>query len=111
AIVLAGVGSFDKLFAFTAFLTVLVDVAAFGTIFVLRWREPDLPRPFRARGYPVLPAIVFLGAGLLLIAFVVSSTQNSLFAVIGIAVSYPIYLLPRRLGKAVAIYATSQKSS
>src|SRR5207247_9525156 len=66
AIILAGVGSFDKLFAFTAFLTVLVDVAAFGTIFVLRWREPDLPRPFRARGYPVLPAIVFLGAALLL---------------------------------------------
>jgi len=103
AIILAGVGSFDKLFAFTAFLTVLVDVAAFGTIFVLRWREPDLPRPFRARGYPVLPAIVFLGAGLLLIAFVVSSTQNSLNAVIGIAVSYPMYLLAKRLVKAVAI--------
>src|SRR5437667_3849342 len=103
AIILAGVGSFDKLFAFTAFLTVLVDVAAFGTIFVLRWREPDLPRPFRARGYPVLPAIVFLGAGLLLIAFVVSSTQNSLNAVIGIAVSYPMYLLAKGLVKAVAI--------
>ncbi len=103
AIVLAGVGSFDKLFAFTAFLTVLVDVAAFGTIFVLRWREPDLLRPFKARGYPVLPAIVFLGAGLLLIAFVVSSTQNSLYAVIGIAVSYPVYLLVKRLVKTVAI--------
>src|SRR5437588_8983183 len=103
AIMLAGVGSFDRLFAFTAFLTVLVDVAAFGTIFVLRWREPDLPRPFRARGYPVLPAIVFLGAALLLIAFVVSSAENSLYAVIGIAVSYPVYLLVKRLVKAVAI--------
>jgi APA family basic amino acid/polyamine antiporter len=103
AIMLAGVGSFDKLFAFTAFLTVLVDVAAFGTIFVLRWREPDLPRPFKARGYPVLPAIVFLGAGLLLIAFVASSTENSLYAVIGIVVSYPVYLLAKRLVKAVSV--------
>jgi len=103
AIMLAGLGSFDKLFAFTAFLTVLVDVAAFGTIFVLRWREPDLPRPFRARGYPVLPAIVFLGAALLLIAFVVSSVENSLFAVIGVAVSYPVYLLVKRLVQAVVI--------
>ena len=103
AIILAGVGNFDKLFAFTAFLTVLVDVAAFGTIFVLRWREPDLLRPFKARGYPVLPAIVFLGAGLLLIAFVVSSTENSLYAVIGIAVSYPVYLLGKRLVKAVSV--------
>jgi len=103
AIMLAGVGNFDKLFAFTALLTVLVDVAAFGTIFVLRWREPDLPRPFRARCYPVLPAIVFLGTGLLLIAFVVSSTENSLYAVIGIAVSYPVYLLVKRLVKAVSV--------
>jgi len=103
AILLAGVGSFDKLFAFTAFLTVLVDVAAFGTIFVLRWREPDLPRPFRARGYPVLPAIVFLGAGLLLIAFVVSSAENSLYAIIGIAVSYPVYLLVKRLVQTVTM--------
>src|SRR3989440_2395852 len=103
AIMLAGVGSFDRLFAFTAFLTVLVDVAAFGTVFVLRWKEPDLPRPFRARGYPVLPAIVFLGAALLLVAFVASSTENSLYAVIGIAVSYPVYLLVKKLVKAVAI--------
>src|SRR5436189_4691597 len=103
AIMLAGLGSFDKLFAFTAFLTVLVDVAAFGTILVLRWREPDLPRPFRARGYPVTPAIVFLGAALLLIAFVVSSVENSLFAVIGVAVSYPVYLLVKRLVQAVVI--------
>ena len=103
AIMLAGVGSFDRLFGFTAFLSVLVDVAAFGTVFILRWREPDLPRPFRARGYPVLPGIVFLGAGLLLIAFIVSSTQNSLYAMIGIAVSYPVYLLVKRLVKAAAV--------
>jgi basic amino acid/polyamine antiporter, APA family len=103
AIILAGIGSFDKLFAFTALFSVLVDVAAFGTIFVLRWREPDLPRPFRARGYPVLPAIVFAGAGILLIAFLVSSAENSLYAAIGVAISYPVYRLAKRLVKAAAI--------
>jgi APA family basic amino acid/polyamine antiporter len=103
AIILTSVGSFDKLFAFTALLTVLVDVAAFGTIFVLRWKEPELARPFTARGYPVLPAIVFAGAGLLLIAFLVSSLENSLYAAIGIAVSYPVYLLVKRLVKSVAV--------
>ena len=102
AMMLAGIGSFDKLFAFTALFSVLVDVAAFGTVFVLRWREPNLPRPFRARGYPVLPAIVFIGAGLLLIAFLVSSAENSLYAVIGLAVSYPVYRLVKKLVKSVA---------
>src|SRR6476619_4741400 len=42
AIGLAAVGTFDKLFALTAFLSVLVDVAAFGTLFVLRRKEPAL---------------------------------------------------------------------
>ena len=103
AIMLAGVGSFDKLFAFTALLSVLVDVAAFGTVFVLRWREPDLPRPYRARGYPVLPAIVFVVAGVLLIAFLVSSVENSLYAAVGIAVSYPVYRLVKKLVESVAL--------
>ena len=81
----------------------LVDVAAFGTIFVLRWKEPELPRPFRARGYPVLPAIVFVGAALLLIAFLVSSAENSLYAVIGIVASYPVYRLVKKLVNAVTV--------
>ena len=100
AIALAAVGSFDKLFALTAFLSVLVDVAAFGTLFVLRRKEPDRARPFKARGYPYLPAIVLIGAIVLLIAFVVSSTENTLYALIGIAVSYPVYLLVKKLVKA-----------
>jgi APA family basic amino acid/polyamine antiporter len=100
AIALAAVGSFDKLFALTAFLSVLVDVAAFGTLFVLRRKDPDRARPFKAWGYPFLPAIVLIGAIVLLIAFVVSSTQNSLFALIGIALSYPVYLLVKKLVKA-----------
>lgn len=97
AIGLAAVGTFDKLFALTAFLSVLVDVAAFGTLFVLRRKEPALARPFRARGYPVIPGIVLAGAILLLIAFVLSSGQNAFFAVVGIAVSYPAYLVTRKL--------------
>jgi APA family basic amino acid/polyamine antiporter len=79
---------------------VLVDVAAFGTIFVLRRREPELARPFKARGYPLFPGIVFAGAVLLLIAFVLSSRENAFFAGVGVVVSYPAYLLTRKLVRA-----------
>jgi EamA domain-containing membrane protein RarD len=51
----------------------------------------------------VIPAIVFVGAGILLIAFLVSSAENSLYAAIGIAVSYPVYRLVKRLVKAAEI--------
>ena len=63
--------------------------------------EPDLPRLFRARGYPLIPAIVFVGAGLLLIAFLVSSVENSLYAAIG-SPWLTVYRLVKRLVKAIA---------
>jgi APA family basic amino acid/polyamine antiporter len=100
AIALAAVGTFEKLFALTAFLSVLVDVAAFGTIFVLRRREPELARPFKARGYPVIPGVAFAGAVLLLIAFVLSSRENAFFAAVGAVVSYPAFLFTRKVVQA-----------
>jgi APA family basic amino acid/polyamine antiporter len=99
AIALTAVGSFEKLFALTAFLSVLVDAATFATLFILRRREPALARPFRAWGYPFVPAIVLIGAILLLAAFIVSSTQNTFYAVAGLAVSYPVYLMAKALVK------------
>jgi APA family basic amino acid/polyamine antiporter len=99
AIALTAVGSFEKLFALTAFLSVLVDAATFATLFILRRREPALARPFRARGYPIVPAIVLIGAILLLAGFIISSTQNTFYAVACVAISYPVYLMAKALVK------------
>jgi APA family basic amino acid/polyamine antiporter len=96
AIGLTTIGTFEKLFLLSGFLAVTVDGATFAALFVLRRREPNLSRPFKARGYPLLPAIVLAGAILLLIAFVISNTFNSLCALGGMALSYPVYLLIKR---------------
>jgi APA family basic amino acid/polyamine antiporter len=95
AIILTTIGSFEKLFAFSGFLAVAVDAATFAALFVLRKKEPGLSRPFKARGYPLLPAVVLAGAVVLLLAFVVSNTLNSVYALIAIALSYPVYLLTK----------------
>ena len=42
---------------YTGFAIMLFAGIAVGALFVLRWREPDAPRPFRALGYPIAPAI------------------------------------------------------
>jgi len=39
---------------------------AASTIFVFRAREPDVPRPYRAWGYPVVPALFVVAAAVLL---------------------------------------------
>jgi APA family basic amino acid/polyamine antiporter len=50
-------GSADALTTYTGFAVVLFAGIAVVSLFVLRQREPDAPRPFRAWGYPIAPAI------------------------------------------------------
>jgi APA family basic amino acid/polyamine antiporter len=99
AIVLAASGTFESLFAITAFMGVTVDCSVFLALLVLRKTEPDLPRPFKARGYPALPLFILIFSVLLLIAYVISNTMNSLFALTIMALSYPIFLIVRTLNK------------
>ena len=53
-------GSGNALITYTGFsITLFLGIAVFA-LFVLRWREPNAPRPFKALGYPVAPAIFTL---------------------------------------------------
>jgi amino acid transporter len=56
-------GTFTYLLAITAFFYVLNYAIAFAALFALRRQEPDLPRPFRAWGYPWSTGIVLVGLG------------------------------------------------
>lgn len=58
--------------AFNSFLAVL-------GVFVLRWREPDLPRPYRTWGYPVIPLIYLALTAFTLIYVVIEEPGKALF--------------------------------
>ncbi len=60
-------GGASSLTNYTGFAVVLFAGVAVASLFVLRQREPDAPRPFRAWGYPVAPAI-FTIASLAIVA-------------------------------------------
>jgi APA family basic amino acid/polyamine antiporter len=66
ASVLVLTGSRDKLATYVGFAIILFAAIAVAAVFVLRWREPDAPRPFKALGYPIAPAI-FVIASLLIV--------------------------------------------
>ena len=50
-------GTFSQLASYTGFAIVLFAGIAVAGLFVLRWRDPDAARPFRAWGYPLAPAL------------------------------------------------------
>jgi APA family basic amino acid/polyamine antiporter len=71
-------GSFSAVVAVDIILIVLLYVMAFASLFVLRRKEPDTPRPFRAWGYPWLPALGLLVAIGLLIGMILGDPVSAM---------------------------------
>src|SRR5215203_5573540 len=88
---------FDVVITVLAFFFVANYILSFISLFVLRQREPEKPRPYRAWGYPFTPAFALLGSVVFLGGAVAADTKNSVYALLLLAVSYPVFLLMKRL--------------
>ncbi len=88
---------FSAILAALAFFFVANYAMAYISLIVLRRREPDLPRPYRVWGYPWTTLIVLLGAITFLVGAVISDKKHSLWALLILAASYPLYLIVKVL--------------
>jgi APA family basic amino acid/polyamine antiporter len=91
-------GTFQSVIAVAAFFFVADYALSFLAVFVLRRREPDAPRPYRAIGHPWTTGLVLIGSIAFLVSAVASDTKNSLWALGLLAVSYPAFLLTKGVG-------------
>ncbi len=87
--------TFEKVITVLAFFFVANYTLSFISVFVLRRREPEKERPFRAWGYPWTTALALVGSVLFLVGAVASDTRNSIYALLLLAVSYPLFRLMR----------------
>ena len=85
--------TFEKVITVLAFFFVANYALSFLSVFVLRRREPERERPYHAWGYPWTTLLVLLGSVAFLIGAVASDTRNSLYALVLLAVSYPLFRL------------------
>jgi len=63
--------AFDHLTDFVIFGGSIFYAMAVGAVFVLRWKKPDLPRPYRTWGYPFTPALYLVAFGGALVSMLV----------------------------------------
>lgn len=88
-------GTLEIVLAVTAFLFVAQYALIFITVFVLRRRDPNARRPFKAIGHPLTTGLVLmLSIGFLIGAFV-ADTRNSIYSLMLLALSWPLYLIVR----------------
>jgi basic amino acid/polyamine antiporter, APA family len=101
AIVLVASGTFQQLVAVASvFLAVNYCVCALA-LFVLRAREPDLPRPFRTWGYPWSAVIVLLGATAFLGGVFWGDRKTAVIALVLLLVGLAVHAIARHRSVAV----------
>ena len=91
AAVFSSIGTFELLLAISQFFAVVITILLIIALFVLRRREPDLPRPFRAWGYPFAPILMLVIAILLFAGYIFSNPYPSAYALAALAISFPVF--------------------
>ncbi len=91
SIVLAVSGTFDILTDIYIFILWIFFGMNGAAVFILRRRSPDANRPYRAWGYPVVPALFLLMTVFLLINTVVATPMRAFAGIALIVIGLPIY--------------------
>jgi APA family basic amino acid/polyamine antiporter len=84
-------GSFRQFFSLAIFAEWLFYMIAASTVFVFRRRDPQAPRPYQVRGYPVVPALFVLSAALLLYYTFTDNLRNSVTGCLVIMTGIPVF--------------------
>jgi len=92
AMLLALSGTFEQLFTYVVFASWIFAALASASVFVLRRRRPDAPRPFRVPGYPVTPALFIAAAAGIVINTIVARPVQGLIGLGIVATGVPAYV-------------------
>ncbi|PJF20514.1 MAG: hypothetical protein CUN56_15785 [Phototrophicales bacterium] len=86
-------GTFEQILIFSGLVLTLNNAAAVLGVIVLRFKQPDIQRPFKVPLYPI-PAIIFLGVNAWIVVYLLlRKTENALPGLVLILVGLVMYWL------------------
>lgn len=88
-------GTFNEVIAKLAFFFVANYTLSFVSLFVLRRRDPDAARPYRAWGHPLTTGLGLVASVAFLVGAVMVDLKNSLYALALLAITVPTFVLMR----------------
>lgn len=92
-------GKYGDLLDMVSFIVVIFYVLTIAGIFILRKKRPDLPRPYKAVGYPVLPAIYMLMGISFCVLLIIYKPQFTWPGLIITLLGIPLYFIAVRNAK------------
>ena len=89
-------GNYGQLLEFSIFANLLFYVLTVSGIFVLRVRQPQLPRPVKIKAYPLVPILYLLGTLSIMVALLIYRPSYTWPGLLLMALGAPLYVLFRR---------------
>jgi APA family basic amino acid/polyamine antiporter len=84
---------YSKLLEYVVFAALLFYVITTIGIFVLRAKRPNAERPYRAFGYPFVPALYILAAAAIMLVLLLYQTQTAGAGLVIVLIGLPVYFL------------------
>ncbi|HOF20341.1 MAG TPA: hypothetical protein PLO24_03745, partial [Bacteroidales bacterium] len=86
-------GTYSDLLDYVIFAVLIFFAITTLAIFVLRVRRPDIPRPYKAFGYPVIPAVYILATVVIMVILLIYKPKYTFPGLIIVLLGVPVYYL------------------
>lgn len=84
---------YNDLLTYVISAALIFYILAIAAIFVLRVKQPDAPRPYKALGYPIIPALYCIGAAVILAVLFLYQTTATWPGLIIVLTGVPVYFI------------------
>jgi APA family basic amino acid/polyamine antiporter len=92
-------GTYGDLLDYCTFSSLLFYMVTIIGLFVLRYKQPDAARPYKAFGYPVLPALYILIAGAICVDLLIYKADTCGRGLVIVLIGLPVYYLWKRANR------------
>ncbi len=100
---------YNNLLTYVISAALIFYILTIAGIFRLRQTRPDADRPYRAFGYPIIPALYILGAGVILAVLFIYQRDTTWPGLVIIATGFPVYFLWKKAGTPAPEMAESEQ--
>jgi APA family basic amino acid/polyamine antiporter len=86
-------GKYSDLLVYSTFASLLFYILTIAGIFVLRRKEPEAERPYKAFGYPIVPALYILITAAICVDLLIYDMKNAGIGLLIVLLGIPVYLI------------------
>jgi APA family basic amino acid/polyamine antiporter len=89
-------GKYSDLLVYSTFASLLFYILTIGGLFILRKREPNADRPYKAFGYPFIPGLYILLALGICVDLLIYDSKNAGIGLLIVLKGVPVYFFTKR---------------